>query len=458
MRSLLRSSALRLALKYTLIYAIAAAVLLGATVWYAGRGVDDAVTAALVNTLGDLDAAYRQGGHAAVSARLARHEKAEAEEGQYFALVDAEAEWIAGSFVRWPGEADIEPDSRVHQVWIDEEDLPGVIEDQAYWPAISGAFADGSRVLVAQPVEQAEGLREAADVLIEGMDMGIPLMLLMGITLALAFERRMRSIDRTAASIMAGDLGRRVPVSVRNDEFDNLARRLNSMLERIQQLVRGIRTVTDNIAHDLRTPLTRLRNRLEVALLEPRSEAEYREELERAIEDAAGLIQTFNALLSIAQVEAGNHRSEWDEIDLRSIVDDLVDLYRPLAEERGQDLRLEMEGDTRIVGSRDLLAPVIGNLIDNAIKYTPVDGVIDVAVRGRRNAVELTVADSGPGIPAEERERVFERFVRLDASRGTDGNGLGLSLVRAAVRLHQAELTLDDNAPGLIVRVRFPRD
>ena len=322
---------------------------------------------------------------------------------------------------------------------------------------IATALPGGNRLLLADGTEQTGGLREIIDYLLDVLSAAIVLSLLMGVMLGRVILRRMDTISRAAADIMAGDLTRRVPLSARKDEFDVLAGRLNAMLDRIQQLIHGIRDVTDNIAHDLRSPLSRLRNRMEVTLLEPRDGAEYRQALQHGIEDADSLIKTFNALLSIAQAEAGNHRSEWVSVDLNSLARDLAELYEPAAEEKQQHLEFITADHAVITGSRDLLAQAIGNLLENAIKHTPQDGTIRLELVSSENAVELKVSDTGPGIPAFERERVLERFVRLQNSRDTPGNGLGLSLVRAVSILHNAQLQLGDAKPGLVVSLRFTR-
>lgn len=227
------------------------------------------------------------------------------------------------------------------------------------------------------------------------------------------------------------------------------------MLERIEQLLTGLRQVTDNIAHDLRSPLNRLRNRLEVTLLEARSAAEYRSVLYQAIGDANALLNTFNALLSIAQAEAGMHRTPWEELELGVLAGELAELYEAVAEEKGITWTYSAAPDLRIRGDRQLLAQALSNLLDNAVKYTPPGGRIALTVSSGPQGPLLSVADSGPGIPAAERERVLERFVRLDSARSQPGSGLGLSLVKAVTGLHQAELTLADNQPGLRVSIQF---
>jgi signal transduction histidine kinase len=262
-------------------------------------------------------------------------------------------------------------------------------------------------------------------------------------------------ISTTAGEIMNGNLAQRIPLSGKQDEFDTLADRLNAMLERIQQLIKGIREVTDNVAHDLRSPLTRLRNHMEITLLEPRSPDEYQQVLRQSIEEIESLITTFNALLSIAQAEAGNNRVQWTQVDLKQLAMDLMDLYTPLTEAKAQTLGVINGDDAIILGNRDLLTQSLGNLLENAIKFTPNGGNIRLQIKVSKNQVEVIVADSGPGIPEAEKSRVLEKFVRLDSSRHTPGNGLGLSLVAAVASLHKAELILKDGDPGLQVIQRF---
>jgi signal transduction histidine kinase len=256
---------------------------------------------------------------------------------------------------------------------------------------------------------------------------------------------------------MGGDLSRRVPIGDAHDEFDALAENLNAMLDRIERLMKGVREVTDSVAHDLRTPLNRLRNRLEATLrhLEPASAETL--EIEAAVAETDSLITTFNALLLIAEADAGVTRGEMAPIDLSAIAADMAELYAPLAEEKGVNLEIAPSGTTMIDGNRSLISQALANLVDNAIKYTPAGGKVTVTASGTPLGVELRVVDTGPGIPPAERARVVERFVRLEASRNSPGTGLGLSLVAAVARLHDAKLQLEDNAPGLRAIIRFPR-
>ena len=272
--------------------------------------------------------------------------------------------------------------------------------------------------------------------------------------------RRLELINRTSQEIMSGDLTRRIPVRGNRDELDHLAGNLNAMLDQIERLMMGMREVADNIAHDLRTPLNRLRNRLEGALIGgSQSHEETIGALEGAIGEADGLIATFNSLLLIAEAETGAHRDSLENVDLRDVVRDITDLYEPVAEERGVKLRVAAPASVMVRGNRSLLARAAANLVENALKFTPEGGEVSVAAafNERDDAPYISVSDTGPGIPEEDRERVLDRFVRLERSRNTPGSGLGLSLVAAVACMHEAKITLDDNKPGLTATLTFPR-
>jgi signal transduction histidine kinase len=242
------------------------------------------------------------------------------------------------------------------------------------------------------------------------------------------------------------------------DEFDELAKHFNQLLEENERLIAQVREVTDDIAHDLRTPLARIRQDLEASLARPRSGAEDRQVLQRSLEAIDGLLETFHALLSIAQIESGAVNASMAPVDLSAIARDAVDLYAPAAEQAGLALELDAEPSVTVRGNRHLLSQALSNLIDNAIKFSPPPGAIEVGVRTTRTGPEFSVADHGPGVPEHERERVLQRFVRLDSARERPGTGLGLSLVAAVVKLHGASLSFADNAPGLVVTVRFEPD
>jgi signal transduction histidine kinase len=290
-----------------------------------------------------------------------------------------------------------------------------------------------------------------------------------GIFVARRVLRRIDAMTGTTRRIMAGDLSGRLPVGRSGDELDRLAENLNAMLERIEALMTGLKEVSDNIAHDLKTPLTRMRNRAEEALASSGSEAEYRAALERTIEESDGLIRTFNALLMIARAESGQARGNMDDFDAADVAKGIHELYEPLAEDDGMTLRVKTES-ARLHGNRELISQALANLVENAIKYgkpSPVVQPLDPAaaartreilIQARREGdhVMLSVADHGPGIPEGDRKHAVERFVRLEASRTLPGSGLGLSLASAVATLHGGELKLGDSDPGLTATLVIP--
>lgn len=273
--------------------------------------------------------------------------------------------------------------------------------------------------------------------------------------------KRIDSIAVTTRRIMTGDLSGRLEVTGSNDEFDRLAASLNDMLERIEALLNGLTEVTDNVAHDLKTPLTRIRNRIEAVLAEPANDERQREAMQATIDDADQLIATFNALLTIARIEAGSE-GRLDTVDAAEVARDVAELYEPVAEEAGAEFTVDADTAAPMRGNRELLGQAIANLIDNAIKHgQPADGRRQrVAVRVTREGRDIlvTVADNGPGIPEAERGRVLQRFVRLEKSRTTPGTGLGLSLVAAQTKLAGGSVELGDADSGLVATLRFPLD
>lgn len=282
----------------------------------------------------------------------------------------------------------------------------------------------------------------------------IALSLVGGLFMSSQVLKRIESINATTRSIITGDLQERVPTRGTQDEFDQLAGNLNRMLDQIEQLMGGIRHVGDSIAHDLRTPLTRLRHSLERAVSGD-DVAAMREQLQTAIEDADRLLATFSALLRIARIESGGYTDRKTTVSLASLVQDAKELYEAVAEQQNIKVSGESAHETEVTGDRDLIFQLLVNLIDNALKYTPEGGDVQIAVNRLEESVVLSVADSGPGIPAEQMSKITRRFYRVDKSRQHAGSGLGLSLVQAVADYHGASLSFADNAPGLRVEVAF---
>jgi hypothetical protein len=325
---------------------------------------------------------------------------------------------------------------------------------------------EGFYLLVGRDVQER---REIESLITNALIWAIGLTVALGLAGGLFMSRNMLArvdeINRSSLDIMGGDLSQRLPIAGTGDELDQLGQNLNAMLEQIEALMIGMRQVTDNVAHDLRSPLNRLRNRLEVTLMQDASKEDYKLALEKTIAEADNLLGTFNALLMIARAEAGSLRDAMSWVDLSATVQDVAELYEPLADENGLELKVVAEPGLMIWGNRELLSQAVANLLDNAIKHglpqnADNERMIEVSARpdtaraGR--GVVLSVADRGPGIPPEERQHVLERFVRLEASRNTPGSGLGLSLVAAVARLHGGAIELGDNEPGLRVSLSLP--
>jgi signal transduction histidine kinase len=311
-------------------------------------------------------------------------------------------------------------------------------------------------LVVAQDRHAQEGLEELRELIARdfGYAAGATLLLALvgGMLMSAGVLRRVDAMSRSASEIVDRDLSQRLPVQGRDDEFDRLAQSVNVMLERIESQVHAMRQVSADIAHDLRTPLTRLRNRIEAAV-QVDDPQHIREALERSLGDMDGVLATFSALLRIAQIEAADRSTARMEFDLTNLLLTLVEVYQPTADSKGQTLHARIELDLRATGDRDLIAQLFANLLQNAVQHSLAGARIEVRARRAADEVEVIVADNGPGIPQAEHEKVFRRLYRLERSRTTPGSGLGLALVAAIAAMHNATIALSDNAPGLRVRV-----
>jgi signal transduction histidine kinase len=316
---------------------------------------------------------------------------------------------------------------------------------------------DGQGLLVAQDQSRLEGTRSLINkASFWALGGGLLLALLGGFLMSSSVMGRIDAINRASREIMTGRLHRRMPLRGVNDEFDQLSENLNAMLDRIDSLIDGVKSVADNIAHDLRTPLTRLRGRLENLTVRPGLDNELRDELNLAMSEADHLLATFRALLRIARIESGTHDREWADVDLHPLLQDAWELYQAVGEEKDIAIHLgPVAGQLR--GDRDLLFQALCNLLDNAIKYSPAGSQVTLEATGTADGFSISVGDRGPGIPEAERDKVLDRFYRSASVAGVPGSGLGLSLVNAIAHHHGGQLVLTDNGPGLRATLRLPR-
>jgi len=459
---LFRTTTFRLSLTYLALFSAASIVAIAYIYWNTTVLLSQQLSQTIDAELKGLAEQYRAGGLEQLVRTVA--ERSGTPGNSLYLVADGEGRRLAGNL------SAVSPDlwnSLGPVEFVYRRPAPGGVENRL---AFANVFRlpSGYRLIVGRDIEDR---RELARMVRSAMLWGLGVMALFGIGGGYWVSRkllaRIDALSDTTRTIMEGDLTGRLPVNGSGDELDRLSENLNLMLSRIEQLMAGLREVSDNIAHDLKTPLNRLRNRVEGALREPYGEPVYREALERTIEEADGLIKTFNALLSIARIEAGAGGENRESLDVSALLRDVAELYEPVAEERGLELKTQAQAPVFIRADRQLIGQAIANLIDNAIKYgtaeigkgaTDTKPEVTVSAKAKGAVAEIVVTDRGPGVPPAERGRVLDRFVRLEASRSEPGSGLGLSLVAAVARLHGGSLRLEDNEPGLRVILALPID
>jgi signal transduction histidine kinase len=466
---LFRATAFRLTLVYLLVFVVFAASLLGYFALNTRRLITEQITATVNTEISGLKEQYNQGGIRRLVIVVDLRSRRPG--SSLYLVTTATGEGLAGNV------GSLEPGILDRPGWLETNyrrlEAPEGNEHRALVEVVQ--LPGGFRLLVGRDLEERERL---FGIIANAGQWSLALVIVLGLAGGFFVSRRVLSridaMTATAQTIMAGDLAGRLPVAGTGDELDRLAEHLNAMLERIEALMRGLKEVSDNIAHDLKTPLTRLRNRCEQALRGNTDVAEYRAALEGTIAESDDLIRTFDALLMIARAESGHARDNMTEFDAAEIARDVGELYEPLADENGLALRVEAPSAAPVRGNRELVSQALSNLIDNAIKYAKPNGAMNggeinnnvaagvpaeivVKADNEGDRIMLTVADRGPGIPEADRGRVVERFVRLEQSRSAPGSGLGLSLVSAVARLHGGELKLEDNHPGLRSIIALPR-
>ncbi|VAW80959.1 Sensor protein basS/pmrB [hydrothermal vent metagenome] len=450
---LLHSFSFRLAFTYMALFGASVLLLLWFIYWstaaYMSRQADVTIAAEITGLSERYDMDGLAGLIEVINERLSRKPTG----SSIYLLTTAITTPIAGNLNRWPT---VQADK---DGWLNFrlENAGRNKKDVHLARARSFTLSGGFHLLVGRDIYELE---ETQQRIIHTLILGFAITLVLGgvggFVLSRRVMKRLEAINTTSREIINGDLSRRIALQHSGDEFDSLAGNLNAMLDRIEELMEGVRRVSDSIAHDLRTPLARLRNRLELLRTEQEKNHQDPTLTEQALNDADGLLKTFNALLRIARIETRQHKEAFSETDMGALLHDVVELYEPLAEEKGQSLRLQVDADVNMQGDRDLLFQAMANLLDNAIKYTPPQGHIEITLEKQDDSARISIADSGPGIPESEREQVFQRFYRLEKSRTTPGNGLGLSLVAAVARIHGMTLRLEDNQPGLRIVCEFP--
>lgn len=442
---ILRSASFRLPLLYAVLFILSAGVLFTTVYWTATAAMQNDMAAVLRSEALQLAEVHRRSGLAGLANQITRRINFRTKGPIFYLLQAPNSRVVVGNLPGMPpvnGVIDFEP----------RQESP---EAEAERPKLMGfglTLPDGSFLLVAQDSTRLADMQHAI-VRAFAWASGLALLLAIagGALLGTNFLRRIDTIARTSRAIMEGDLSARIPVRGTHDEIDQLIVSLNAMLARIQQLMDGLRQVSSDIAHDLRTPLGRLRQQLEEARERATTTADYRAATEAAIEEADALLETFSALLRIAQVEAGAQRSAFAAFDLSGLVKSLGETYEPVAEDSGRVLDVNVEDGVSLTGDRQLVTQLVTNLLENALRHTPEGTKVSLNLAKAAEGFTLAVADNGPGIPATEHDKVFDRFYRLDRSRSTAGSGLGLAMVKAIAGLHGLSIRLEDARPGLRV-------
>lgn len=442
---ILRTSSFHHTLLYAGLFGASVLILFAVIRWATGIYMADTLDAAVDSDITELEDALQVGGDAALSASVKERVRQTPHGPMYYLLQDPKGNVVAGNlfpFTGGEGRFDLKvprsnaPSVRVH--------THGVV------------LTDGEYLMVGVDARPAHEMQRLI-LRLFGWSSAITLALALvgGALMSGGLLRRVETISRAVRNIMAGNFSRRIPVHGNGDELDHLVESLNAMLERNELAMESVRQVSNDIAHDLRTPLTRLRQRLELAQRRARSVGEWRRAADGCIADMDAILETFGALLRIAQVESGVPARGFAEVDFSELLRTVIEVYQPMAEERKQRFSADIASRLMVWGDRELLAQMIANLVENAMKHSPVGASIVLMAFQLPNAIAVTLTDNGLGIPVADLGRVFQRFHRLESSRSTPGSGLGLSLVAAIAALHGVRIELTDNNPGLRVTLQF---
>jgi signal transduction histidine kinase len=450
-RTVLRSASVRFAVLYGLVFGVST-IVLAASLRYTTLGLLSRQTEVAIRADGaGLLNHYRTGGIPAVVLALRNRIRENPDDSAIYLLVDPLGNRVIGNMSAWPQA--VNQDNVLYSLPIEHFNKKSAAQLRAY------ALPDGDQLLVGRDIEMQVKLRR---ILRDAMIWALAAMVGLGVVGALVvrglFSRSIGDISATTRAVARGDLSKRVRRDYTGDEFDIMAETINDMLDRIARLMDGVRQVSNAIAHDLRTPIARARTRLEFAASHSTDADELRAAIERATAELDGVVRVFQALLRIAEIEAGARRSAFASINLTPVIADLAEFYEAAAEERGITFDASWPEALNMIGDVDMLQQAIANLLDNAIKFAPDGGVVRLAARRDSEFIEIHITDNGPGIPEADRARATERFYRAEAARNTPGTGLGLALVAAIAQLHNGRIRLEDNHPGLRAVLVLPRD
>lgn len=444
---LLRTASFRLAVLYAALFAVSTGLLFAFVYWIAVDALYGQARSSVETELAFLQSVAREPD--ALVREVSR--KSQTQHQQIFYLLQASSgRRLAGNL----------PPLAAADGWRELSAQPESSgEDDDATILVLGQVLPGGRFLaVGTSTERIQDAEEAMINAFSWATGGILIFALIGgIVLSRSFLRRVDNINRTTRAIMHGDIARRISTRATGDELDQLAANLNEMLDRLQHMMEGLRQVSADIAHELKTPLNRLKLRLDATMTEAHSSEEYRDAIHQASLEADAALSTFSALLRIAQIDSGMRRSSFKDVNLSAIVQNLVTTYTVVAEDFQKRLASRISPDIHLWGDGELLTQMLVNVIENALRHTPAGTLVCVDLMVGKSGPILTVADNGPGIPEGERQKVFNRFHRLETSRSTPGSGLGLTLVAAVAELHEAQISLSDNHPGLKFMIEFHR-
>lgn len=449
---LFRSSAFRLTLLYMVIFGAAVTALLIFLYTTIISGMEDDLKHAITIQLADMRRKFAVTGPAETAASIRTMMEKDQDKTLVLMLIDHNWQVVAGTLDRWPG-GPTKRDSWI-KFPLDKPHAPGKPSKAI---AMNATLPGGYILLVGRKTDDIDHVRETmVDILYVCFGIMFAIAAAGGTLLSYMIYRRVETLNEVFRQVAGGTLTARARVNGTGDEFDHLAMHLNQTLTRISELIDGVRDISYSVAHDLRTPLHRLRHRLESLLLPDTKPEQMQDQIRTSLADIDGLVATFNAILRISQAEIGAGVEQFATFSMSEAVEDVIDLYQPVAEDKAHTLTTTIAEGVMVHGDRHLMTQTVANILDNAIKYTPRGGTLSITLDAAQGRAQLTVADSGMGIPPHLRHKVTEKFFRLEHSRSSPGNGLGLSLVSAAVKLHKGELHFADNEPGLVVTVILP--